>query len=228
MSETGAPAEPTGETGAQEPTQEQPAQPQEPEGGQGEQGSEQEPQTFDADYVKKLRDEAAKHRNEKNSTAQERDKLKGTLDQLRKALDPEASQEEDPAEVAKRATQERDQKDSELRELRIDRAAEKAARKHGADSDALTDSKSFAKAAADLDPTAEDFAEQMDKLVEQAVTSNPKLKASQAPARSSAAVTGGTGGKPTFTSSQIAGMSKDEYAQRESEILEALADGRVQ
>ncbi len=186
-----------------------------------------EAKTFDESYVKKLRDEAAKHRNEKNQTTQERDQLKSTLDQLRKALDPEASQEEDPATVAERATAERDQKDQELRELRIERAADKAARTHGADATALTDSRAFNQAAQDLDPTAEDFDEQMSKLVEQAVTDNPKLRASQAPARSSSAVTGGTGGRPTFTSSQIASMSPQDYAANEDAILEALADGRV-
>lgn len=189
--ETGEAAEPSGE---QEAPQEQPAQTAE----QGEQSGEQEqgePKQFDEKYVAKLREEAAKHRNDKKTTEQELSQYKGKLDQLRKALDPDASQEEDPAKVAERATQERDEKDKELRELRIERASEKAARKHGADSDALTDSKSFAKQASELDPTAEDFAEQMDALVKSTVDANPKLRAAQATPRSGSEFTGGTGGQ---------------------------------
>lgn len=63
----------------------------------------------------------------------------------------------------------------------------------GVDAAALTDSRAFAAAIKDLDPTNKKFAEDVKKAAQEAVEKNPKLKAVQA-AGSSSADHGGTGG----------------------------------
>ncbi|SNR44211.1 hypothetical protein SAMN06265360_10631 [Haloechinothrix alba] len=144
--------------------------------------------------LKKLRDEAASRRSQLREVEQERDQHKKVLEQLRQALDPNAKGDEDPAKVAERAQQERDQKDQELRELRVERAAEKSARTNGVDPDALTDSRSFARQAAKLDPSADSFTDDVDALVKQMAEDNPKLKVAQGAPASGSEFTGGSGG----------------------------------
>jgi len=95
----------------------------------------------------------------------------------------------DPAKLTERLTAAQ----SEARLLKIERAAEKAARKHGADVDALIDSRSFADKLGKLDPTADTFTDELDALVRTTVDANPKLKATQAAAASGAEFTGGSG-----------------------------------
>lgn len=202
-------------------------QPQGSSTDQGEQTSQDTGKVYTEADLKKVRDEAAGRRTELRQTEQERDQLKATLDQLRKALDPDSKDEDDPKKVAEKATAERDATNQELRALRIERAADKAARKHGADPDALTDSKAFEKAAEGLDPEADDFASKLDELVKTTVENNPKLKAGQAPSRSGSEFTGGSGNKSTFSRSQIAGMSQKEYADNEEAILKAMSEGRI-
>ena len=211
--------------------EDQQAQPDDQSGADGgestdDQGTGDDGKTFDATYVKQLRDEAAKHRNEKNQTTEERDKLKTTIDQLRKALDPDSDDGEDPAKVAERATQERDQKVQELREKTVELAVHRKASKAGADADALLDSRAFLRAAADLDPAGKDFDGELDSAIKSAVENNSKLRAGQAPSRSGGEFTGGTGGKPTFTSDQVKAMSAEEYDKNRDAIHAAMADGR--
>lgn len=72
------------------------------------------------------------------------------------------------------------------RETAVELAVYRGASKHGADPDALTDSRAFLKSIADLDPNDEGFAKAVSAAIKAAVTDNPKLKAaSQAPARTS-------------------------------------------
>jgi len=99
----------------------------------------------------------------------------------------------DPAKLTEQLTAAQ----TETRLLKIERAAEKAARTHGADVDALLDSRAFAKSLGELDPTADDFAEKLDALVKTTVDANPKLKATQAAAASSVDSAGGSGEKTT-------------------------------
>lgn len=102
----------------------------------------------------------------------------------------------DPDELAKQLTAAQEAtsaREAELRTLRVERAAEKAAREHGADVDTLLDSRSFANKLSDLDPTADDFAATVSDLVKTTVDSNPKYKAVQAAASSSADFSSGPG-----------------------------------
>lgn len=146
--------------------------------------------TFSADYVKQLRDEAAGRRTEVNE-------LRATLDGIARALNPDAGDDKpDPAKLAEQLTA----KDNELRTLRVERAAEQAARKAGGDPDALLDSRAFAESLGQLDPTDKGFAAALDALVAETLDARPQYRASgQAPARSGAPIPGGSGGSKRAT-----------------------------
>ncbi|MCG0062244.1 hypothetical protein L0F81_02895 [Streptomyces tricolor] len=71
------------------------------------------------------------------------------------------------------------------RETAIELAVYRGASKHGADPEALTDSRAFLRSIADLDPTDEEFTKKVTAAIKAAVADNPKLKAASAPPRSS-------------------------------------------
>jgi hypothetical protein len=78
----------------------------------------------------------------------------------------------------------------------VELAVYRGASKHGADPDALTDSRAFLRSIADLDPADEGFSKAVNAAIKAAVTDNPKLKAaSPAPGRMGADFSGGSGGK---------------------------------
>ncbi|MGV9282123.1 hypothetical protein [Streptomyces sp. NPDC003730] len=77
------------------------------------------------------------------------------------------------------------------REAAVELAIYRHAGKHGADPDALTDSRTFLSSIKDLDPSDEGFAKAVSAAIKTAVADNPKLKAaSQAPARTSSDFSG--------------------------------------
>lgn len=79
------------------------------------------------------------------------------------------------------------------RQTAVELAVFRGASKHGADPDALTDSRQFLKSIGDLDPTDDGFVKKVDAAIKNAVADNPKLKAAgQAPARSSSDFSGST------------------------------------
>lgn len=81
------------------------------------------------------------------------------------------------------------------RETAIELAVYRGASKHGADPDALTDSRAFLSSIKDLDPQDEGFAKAVNAAIKKAVDENPKLKAAgQAPDRTSSDFNGGAGG----------------------------------
>lgn len=165
----------------------------------------QEPKTFDEAYVKKLRDEAAQGRvkskelETKLTEAEQRQQAQ--MDAIAKALGlKDDDTPPDPEELTKQLTaaqEQAQQRETELRTMRVERAAEKAAREHGADVDTLLDSRSFAQKLAGLDPTDSGFSEAVSDLVKTTVDSNPKYKAAQAAASSSADFSSGPGEKRT-------------------------------
>ncbi|MFC7880481.1 hypothetical protein ACFUVV_01135 [Streptomyces sp. NPDC057376] len=72
------------------------------------------------------------------------------------------------------------------RETAVELAIYRSAGKHGADPDALTDSRTFLKSIKGLDPSEDGFAKKVSDAIKKAVETNPKLKAQgQAPARTS-------------------------------------------
>lgn len=176
-------------------------------------GKPQEGKTYDEAYVKSLRDEAAKHRTSGRDALAERDKLAGVLDGLRKLIDPDSAKDADPAELVKTATTERDQARAEVKLLRVEKAATTAARKAGADVDALLDSRAFLDKLAELDPTSDRFAADVEQAVKQAIKDRPSLKATTAPtASASTDMTGGgdkdAGSGPQSIDDRIAARRK--------------------
>lgn len=79
------------------------------------------------------------------------------------------------------------------RQTAVELAVYRTASKHQGDPDALLDSRSFLTAVENLDPTAADFAAQVDAAIKAAVDSNPKLKAGRVPGASGADHPGGSG-----------------------------------
>lgn len=168
-----------------------------------------EPKTFDEAYVKKLRDEAATHRVKskelEGKLSETEQRQQSQLDAIAKALGlKEDDGPPDPEKLTKQLTetaQERDATQAELRTLRVERAAERAAREHGADVDTLLDSRAFAKKLGDLDPTDSGFSEAVSDLVKTTVDANPKYKAAQAATSSSADFSSGPGEQRKRTNS---------------------------
>jgi hypothetical protein len=184
------------------------------------------PRDDDADWKARARqheDRAKAHKKDLDATLAERDGLKGVLDSLRKALDPDgAGKDADPAELAQVAAQERDQARAEVKLARVELAAERAARKAGADVDALLDSRGFLTRIADLDPTDDGFAAAVETAVRDAVRERPSLKSTTAPPRSGNAdmTSGGAAGTGQLTRADLKNMSPKA-------IEKARADGRL-
>jgi hypothetical protein len=131
--------------------------------------------------IAKLRKENAKRRTDTRTAKQAKDDTERKLKAIAKALGIEDGDEPDVDALKEKLAK----VSSETKSLKIERALNRAANKHGADSEALTDSRSFMKDADALDPDDDDFAGALDELVKSAVENNPKLKAGQGSTRSS-------------------------------------------
>ncbi|MEU0236773.1 hypothetical protein ABZ234_03715 [Nocardiopsis sp. NPDC006198] len=156
-----------------------------------------------AKMVRKLRAENASDRtNAKQQAAadaesalvQKLGKAFGFVKDDAEAAPPTAEELTAQLTAAQKAAADRD---TELRALRVETAAAKAARKAGADVDSLLDSRTFAAKLGELDPSDDGFTAALDALVAKTVEDNPKYKAtSPAPAASSGDFSGGSGDKP--------------------------------
>lgn len=87
-----------------------------------------------------------------------------------------ATEEDDPVKVLEQTKKERDDLAAENKLNKVERAAEKAGRKHGADVDELLDRQSFREQLKKLDPAAAGFEAELDALVKATVDANPKLR----------------------------------------------------
>ncbi|MBA3907710.1 MAG: hypothetical protein H0X35_13650 [Pseudonocardiales bacterium] len=158
----------------------------------------QKPGEFAPDWKARSRqheDRAKQNKVAADTATAERDRLASVLDGLRKALDPDgAGKSDDPADIATRAVAERESAAAELRLLKVERGAEKAARQAGADVDALLDSRAFLTRLEKLDPADATFADDVKSAVEDTLKDNPRLKAQQsAPSQSATADMSGGG-----------------------------------
>ncbi|MFB8763833.1 hypothetical protein [Nocardiopsis alba] len=127
--------------------------------------------------IRETRTEAADHRTRR--TAAER-----ALDSIRKAIDPDAESDQAPDAdaLATQLATERAARRDQAAELVLHRAAGDL----GIDPGAVADSRAFERALAELDPGAEDFADQVKAAATKAAEDNPRLKAtSSAPSASS-------------------------------------------
>lgn len=142
-------------------------------------------ETFDAAYVKKLRDEAAAARVNGKTEAESAAKAasEAAYKELGQKLGLVAAEEESTVESLSAAIQEKDStittQSADIKAARLDNALLKVVGKHGADYDLLTDSASFQAKLAAIDTTDPEYRSLVDELVKTSVTSNPKLRAVQ-------------------------------------------------
>lgn len=135
--------------------------------------------------------------------------------------------EVDPAKLAEQIAakdQELSSKDRELRQSQVRLAVFTAAGQHQADPAALLDSQRFLNSVADLDPTAEDFQNQVESAIKKAVKANPNLKghsATQSAGRSGGEFSGAPGGNGPISVDQLKSMSPEA-------VEKAFAQGRLQ
>ncbi|MEV5537451.1 hypothetical protein AB0L13_11375 [Saccharopolyspora shandongensis] len=148
--------------------------------------------TFDAKYVEKLRGEAAQYRTQLQEAEQ---RQQSQLDAIAQALGLKT--EEGEAPDVEKVTEQLTAAQAEARQHALDLAVYRAAGRHGADPDALLDSREFARQVADLDPADGGFADALAAAITGAVEANSKLVAS-APAapRSGGQIAGGTVAQP--------------------------------
>ena len=135
------------------------------------------------------RKDAGRYRTEKNETGEKVAQLEEQFAKIAKHL---GIKDETPEAIAQALTKERDDLAAENRTLKVGQALTKAARDAKADEDSLLDSRAFMAEVEKLDPSKDDFADELKKLVETAVKDNPKLKAQAA--RSGNDLSGGGAG----------------------------------
>jgi hypothetical protein len=190
--------------------------------------------TYDEAYVKKLRDEAANARVKGKEAAEQA--AKDAADAAQKALTEQIARTlglikddtpPDPAELLKQAADresqlasERDSVANELRTLRIEKALAAAAEKFDGDTSILAPYLTGTGALKNLDPSADDFATQVEAVVSAAVESNPKLKKAPVQAaapRSGGDLSGGNGAPKPNADKSIDDLRREkrERAQRE-------------
>lgn len=204
-SDQGHPGAPTPPAGAPVPPPAAPTPPADPDGQdpQATDGQPAEPKTYDEAYVKRLRDEAAANRVKRKEAE---DAQAATLDTIAKALGLKTD-EADPAQLAEQLTASQ----AEARQLKVERAIERAARGAEADEDLVTAVLAHGGQLASLDPAAEGFAEAVAELVASTVEANPRLKntaPAPGPGRSGGDFGGGPGLPPASLDAQIAEAEK--------------------
>ncbi|MEU5847443.1 hypothetical protein [Saccharopolyspora shandongensis] len=162
-----------------------------PQPGTDTQPAEQQPKTFDARYVEKLRGEAAQYRTQLREAEQ---RQQSQLDAIAQALGLKT--EDGQATDVERVTEQLGAAQSEARQRALDLAVYRAAGRHGADADALLDSREFARQIAELDPAGDGFADALATAITAAVEANSKLASVPVAPRSGGQIAGGTGAQP--------------------------------
>ncbi|WP_306365313.1 hypothetical protein [Nocardia sp. CC227C] len=192
--------------------------------------------TYDEKYVKKLRDEAAAARVKGKEAAEQAAKeaaekaQRELSEQIGRALGLiQDDTPPDPAELLKQAqdretqlASERDAAAQELRALRIEKALNVAADKCDGDTSILAPYLAGTGALKNLDPSADDFASQVEQIVSAAVESNPKLKkiADRVSApRSGGDLTGGNAAPKPNAAKSIDDIRAEMRAKRERERI---------
>lgn len=133
-----------------------------------------------------------------------------------------------PEELAQQLAEEQTRtkaSDDRARQTQVELAVYKTASRHGGDPDALLDSRAFASTISKLDPTADDFNEQVGKAVKTAVEGNSKLGARKPEPKpetpAGGADMGGTsGGKRQLGAADVARMTPKQ-------ITQAVNEGRL-
>jgi hypothetical protein len=172
------------------------------------------PKTFDEEYVKGLRKEAADYRTKATAaTKANEETLRLIATQLGIELPGGIA---DPKAIADELAKTK----RENLELKVGSALEQASRKHGADTELLIPVLRGSAQLEKLDPSSENFTKDVSDLVKTMLERNPKLRASQVPSRSGGEFPGGTPPVQQLTRDQLKGMSPDQ-------IMAARAAGQL-
>lgn len=115
---------------------------------------------------------------------------KKQLEAIAKALNPDAKGDEKP--TAEQLTKQLAERDTATKQAQTELTVYRLAGKHGADADALLDSRAFLAKIADIDHTK---TADVEKAIKEAVESNPKLKSVRVAGSSTADGAGGSGEK---------------------------------
>ncbi|MFC9934587.1 hypothetical protein [Glutamicibacter sp. NPDC127525] len=132
-----------------------------------------------------------------------------TLAAIQKALNPDAKGDEKP--TAEQLTKQLAERDTATKQAQTELAVYKLAGKHGADADALLDSRAFLAKIAEIDHTK---TADVEKAIKEAVESNPKLKAVRVAGSSSADGAGGSGEQRTKKSMSLAEATASHYGTK--------------
>jgi hypothetical protein len=177
------PAQPTPQGDPAPPAPSQPATPEPSEQpDQGQQGLEAASRDDLLAEIRTLRRENAKRRTttqEATQTAAEQAKSE-LAQQIGKALGLVEDGEATPD--ASKLTEQLTAQTQAAKQAQLELAVYKAASMHGADADALLDSRSFLEKVADLDPTNTD---ELNAAIKDVVENNPRLQAGQVPPKRS-------------------------------------------
>jgi hypothetical protein len=185
-----APAEPVVPAEPAEPVAPKPGPPAEPATPPAE--------TFDAAYVKKLREEAAAARVNGKTEAETAAKAasEAIYKEFGQKLGLVDADDETTVESLSAAIQEKDStittQGADIKAARLDNAVLTVFGKHDADYALLTDSASFQAKLAAIDTTDPEYRSLVDVLVKTSVTSNPKLRSVQVAPSSGGAPPSGT------------------------------------
>lgn len=191
-------------------------------------------ETFDREYVEKLRKENATYRTKAkeysqqvSETAEAKEAEKNELiQQIGKALGL-VEDTQDPKALLDAATQreqeaaaERDKLAQELNQFRQQNAVQAAA-PAGVDTDLLNAVLSANKALDQLDPTADDYAQQVNAAVNAVIEKHPSLRTQAVPHASGVDPTNtNTGAQKTLTREDLNDMSAED-------INKAVREGRL-
>lgn len=174
-------------------------------------------ETFDRNYVEKLRKESASYRERAKEKEGE---LNSFLEKL-KGLTGSGEEEQTPEQLIQAANERAEQAARELQTLKTERAIQDAAGKHNADTTVLLPLLRGLGAFDALDSTADDYASQVESLVAETVEKFPQVKTSRVPASS--------GNAPTPTPHEHSGQIRREdlKSMTSHQIIEAKRSGKL-
>lgn len=204
----------------------------ESENGGAQDANTNEPDVFDRKYVEQLRKEAAdnrikakEHADAVEKATSEKDDFINTIGKALGFIKDENTEAADANKIVEQLTSERDETAKQLRELREENALNKAIATHGADDSLTIAYLRGTGALADLDPAADNYTDQVSQVVQEAVTSNPKLAAQAAVRQSSVDTTNtNTEAAKKLTQDDLARL----YAEgKYEEINKAAASGLI-
>lgn len=139
--------------------------------------------------IRETRTEAANNRTAKTAAETQRQE---TLDGIAKALGLKSDDAPPDPAALQQTLSEREQRvnglEADLRSKDVELAAWRSASKQNVSAVDLLDSRSFLTEVAQLDPTANDFATQLDAAVKKAAEANPRLRINPVPTPGAAGI----------------------------------------